>query len=87
MASVTIGTAAGVLIQANPQRIGMVIVNTGSDSVYIGNNSSVTSNDGFPLKQDESFTYDSGGDKLYLGDFYGITASGTSDVRVHEFTR
>lgn len=81
-------TAGGTLIvAANPQRIGLIIVNTGTQTVYLGHDTSVSTSNGIPLKTDMNLTESSGGEKMYQGAFYGITASSTSDVRYDERTR
>jgi hypothetical protein len=81
-------TAGGTLIlNANPQRIGIILVNTSAETVYIGHDTSVTTANGIPLKTDMNLTESSGGEKMYQGPYYGITATSTSDLRYDERTR
>jgi hypothetical protein len=81
-------TAGGTLIlSANPQRIGLILVNTGTETVYIGHDTSLTTANGIPLKTDMNLTEASGGEKMYQGPYYGITATSTSDLRYDERTR
>jgi hypothetical protein len=87
MANVTVSNTATKIISANNSRHSFIIVNTGANTVYIGEDAAVTTSNGVPLLQDASLTEDNGGDRLYLGDIYGIVASGTSDVRYWERTR
>jgi hypothetical protein len=87
--TVTVASTAGgtLILDANPKRIGIIIVNTGTQTVYLGHDTNVTTANGIPLKTDMNLTESSGGEKMYQGPFYGITASSTSDVRYDERVR
>lgn len=87
--TVTVASTAGgtLIIAANPQRIGLIIVNTGTQTVYLGHDTSLTTANGIPLKTDMNLTESAGGEKMYQGPFYGITSTSTSDVRYDERTR
>ena len=89
MATVTVAATSGgtLIIAPNPQRLGVIITNTGTQTVYIGQDTTLTAANGVPLKQDSTLTEDNGGTKMYCGPIYGITATSTSDVRVWERTR
>jgi len=82
---VSMSDTATSIISSNSNRKRLLIVNLGSDTVYIGNSSSVVdtadnANGGYPLKNlDEISLAD------YTGDIYGICASGeTATVNVIE---
>ena len=85
--TVTVTTVATLIVAANPNRIGLIIVNTSSGTVYLGEDTTVTTSNGTPLKQNENMTEDSSGTKMFMGNVYGIVGSGTSDVRYWERTR
>jgi hypothetical protein len=84
--TVTVGASATLIVGANPQRISLIIVNTGTPTVYIGQDASVTTSNGIPLLTNGNLTEDSGGQKVYCGPIYGICSS-TSDVRFWERQR
>jgi hypothetical protein len=85
--SVTVGNTATLIVDANCQRLGILIVNTGTPTVYIGQDSSVTALNGIPLPTNANLTEDNGGTKMYCGPIWGITASSASDVRYWERSR
>lgn len=81
-------TTGGILIvAANPQRLSLIITNTGAQTIYIGQDSSITAATGVPLITNGTLTEDSGGTKVYCGPVYGITSTSTSDVRYWERIR
>jgi hypothetical protein len=84
--TITVGSSATKIVGANPQRISLMIVNTGTPTVYIGQDNTVLTTTGIPLKTDMNLTEDSGGQKVYCGDIWGICAS-SSDVRYWERQR
>ena len=71
-------TSATSILAANYERKGFVIQAT-DGTVYIGDDSSVTTSSGFPLATGQSFS-----SSAFLGTVYGITASGTVNVRYWE---
>ena len=71
-------TTADLILAANYERKGFVIQAT-DGTVYIGDDSSVTTSNGFPLATGQSFS-----SSAFLGTVYGITASGTVNVRYWE---
>jgi len=76
-ASVDISTSAEVIKAANSSRKSILIYNNGSAVIYIGL-SGVTTGTGWKLNS---------GDSLFLynqEDIYGITSSGTADIRYLE---
>ena len=82
---VAMSDTAASIIASNTSRRKLILTNTGSDIVFIGNSSSVVdtannANGGYPIIADETF---------YLNDYdgvvYGICASGlTSEISVLE---
>jgi len=85
--TVTVADTATLIIAANPYRQSLILVNSSSGAVYLGADNTVTIANGIPLLQDGSLTEDSGGTRMFMGDIYGIVASGTSDVRYWERIR
>tara|TARA_R100000306_G_C4353347_1_gene131335 strand:- start:772 stop:1059 length:288 start_codon:yes stop_codon:yes gene_type:complete len=88
--AVSVGTSATLLIAKNDARIHLILQNLGSQEVYLGDSSGVTTSNGirwantntlFEMSHNaEPFMF------YYRGDIYGIVASGTGNVRVWEFT-
>lgn len=87
--SVTVDTTAGgtLIVDSNSNRKGLILVNTSATTVYLGHDTNITTANGIPLPQNGVLTEDSGGDKVYQGPYYGITASSSSDVRYDERER
>ena len=84
--TVTVTTSATLIIASNTNRKSLLIGNTSAGTVYLGDTTSVTTANGFPLPQNAQLSEDSGGTRMYMGAVYGIVASGTSDVRYWERT-
>ena len=82
----TIVTAALKVISANDRRLSHIITNQGPSTVFLGPDSSLTTNTGIALSSGSNLTEDSGGDKLYQGDIYAISES-SSNLRYWERTR
>ena len=72
-------TSASMLLAGNSNRTGLTIYNVGEVTVYIHKYSGVTAANGFPIPAD-SFLEVEG----LTEDLYGITASGTGDLRIAE---
>ena len=85
--TVTVTTSATLIVANNTQRQSILVTNTGTGTVYLGPDSSVTTSNGMPLVTNGTYAEDSGGTRMFLGDIYGIVASGTSDVRYWEEVR
>ena len=86
-ATVTIGSgSAQLVVAANHLRKSVILTNEGSSKVYIGNDSSVTTASTVSLEPQGKLTEDSGGQRMYLGDFYAIAEDATNDVRYWERT-
>lgn len=85
---VSIGTKnATEILKANPARIGLIIINGGSDVLHYGDNASVTSANSPYLLPDGSIQEDNGGTKMYCGAFYGIATSTSCSVYYWERER
>lgn len=82
--TVSITGTAGILIAANPNRKGLLVRNNGTQIVYLGYDSSVTSSNGFPLSPQDTIETSNllAG---YRGVLYAISASGTQDIRYMEW--
>jgi len=77
-ASVNIADSATEIKAVNTSRKCILLKNNGSVTVYIGEDNTVTTLTGYPLEAGES---------IYIYDteaVYGITASGTGDIRYLE---
>jgi len=70
---VTVTGSVTLISAAYPSRSGIVLVNTGGTTVYIGENANVTISTGCPLLASTSLSFST------TGAIYGIT-SGGSDV-------
>ena len=86
MPSVTIGTATGIIVSANSLRISVILYNEGGSTVYLGQTNSLSTATGLPVRFGGNWTEDSGGQKMYLGPYYGISEV-SSDVRYWERER
>ena len=83
--SVTVGTGSAILIVPyNDKRKSLIITNEGSSKVYLGNDSSITSASTISMESDGKYTEDSGSQRMFLGDIYGISEDSTNDVRYWE---
>jgi|TARA_R100000501_G_C2597190_1_gene95353 hypothetical protein len=82
---VAMGDTAAIVIASNTDRRKLILKNTGSNIVYIGNDNSVVdtannANGGYPIAATETFYLND-----YTGDIYGICASGlTSEISLIE---
>ena len=82
--TVTVTNSATLIVAANTRRRNLTIVNTsGSQDVFIGPDDTITSSTGLPLysfsTRDQDIIPEG-----WQGTVYGITASGTADVRYWE---
>ena len=87
MASVSVTNIATLILADNPMRLSLIITNVSPDTVFIGQDATITSSTGIPIIQNGTFTEDSGGTKMYCGPIWGVTSGGTVDVRVWERNR
>lgn len=82
---VTITTAATNILPSDPARRGFLLANNGSNIVYIGLDASVTASNGIQIMPQDKFDL-TGEHSVFKGAVWGITSSGTSDVRYWEWT-
>ena len=86
-ASVTVGSNTAIeIVPANPQRHSLLLINMGAGVVYVADNNSVTTATGFALTSGTNYAEDSGGTKLYMGAYFGISNTATT-IRYWERTR
>lgn len=77
---VFVGSPAQLIVAANTNAKKRFLKNTGSTVLYIGTDSAVTNNDGFPVRLNETLTFND-----YIGSFYGYAAtSGSVQIIEHE---
>lgn len=80
------GTATRI-ISANAARQELFITNSSvTTDIFIGPDSTVTAATGLPLYAGQTRER-SRGFSIWLGDVYGITSTGTADIRVWETSR
>jgi len=86
--TVTIGTATTLIVEANPQRLSLIISVVGAGGLFLGETASMDSSTGILIPGGGgSYAEDSGGQRTYLGPYYGVTSSGTTDIRYWERER
>ena len=68
----TVTSAATQIVPQYSSRSGIVLLNTGSSTIYIGENNAVTTDTGYPLLASTSVSFST------TGAIYGITATGSS---------
>jgi hypothetical protein len=73
-------TPASVVLAANANRKVAIIRNVGTVDVYLGVSAAVTTANGFLLQRGGEVLVDDFSDDVW----YGITASGTADLRIIE---
>jgi hypothetical protein len=84
--AVTVTTVATLILAANGKRLNSLIANNASQTVFLGPDSSVTTANGIPLQAGTMLKEDSGTERVWTGDVYGIVAATTADVRYWERT-
>lgn len=83
--TVSVGTAASVVVAANTWRRGITVYNGGSVTIYLGPDASITTANAIPVIAGGS--YDFNGFEVYKGTLYGISGSAAQDVRYFEWTK
>ena len=82
--SKTITTSATKIISDNTARRSLTLANTSTSTiVYIGPDSSITTDNSMPLYEFQT-THKDNFPESYKGPIFGITPSGTADVRYWE---
>ena len=61
------GATATNIGSANADRYGIFIQNIGSNTIFLGGDTSITSGNGYPILQNEIFT-----DQVYDGNWYAV---------------
>lgn len=84
--TVTVTTAATLILDANANRLSLILMNVSSGTVFIAQDTSLTTANGIALAQNAPFTEWIDETKVYTGPYYGRVASGTSDMRYWERT-
>ena len=75
--TVTVGSSTAILVLAqNTNRKSVIITNEGDYKIYLGDDSSVDSTTGISIESGGKFAEDSGGTRVYLGDYYAIQDRG-----------
>jgi len=82
---VSVGAATLILV-GNQNRKSLIITNEGSTKIYIGPDSSVTSDTAISIPATGMFTEDSGSETMYKGDVYGVSVTNSNTVRYWERT-
>lgn len=87
--SVSLATnAVATIVTANTQRLSIIFTNIGAGKAYIGEDASITTANGTLLVANGgSLTEDSGGQKVYMGEFYGIAGSASTTITYWQRTR
>jgi len=87
--AISVSNTATLIIAKNDVRIHLMLQNLGSQSVYLGDASTVTTATGVKWANTNTLfelSHNAGPFQFYYrGDIYGIVVSGTADVRVWEF--
>lgn len=87
--SVTAQTSAGILLQGNPDRVGLLFINLGSNDVYLALNSGVSTTNGLKIPSAGGNFVCNVRDDFTLPSrtFYAIANGGTSAVYILEILR
>ena len=81
------GTAVQI-IQANSQRLSLIITNNGASSVLLGQDANITTaTGGVLLVANGTFSEDNGGTKMYCGPFYAIAIDNQTTIGYWETIR
>jgi len=84
--NISVGTSATSILSANPQRSSFKLKHNGTNAIFLGDNSSVTTSNGYPFSK-ATLEYKEEtvqGRECYKGAIYGIVASSTEDLRYIE---
>lgn len=83
-AAKTIAATATLIVSANTNRKGIIFVNNSAVTIFVGPDSSISATNALPILAGQSYTEDSGADKMWLGDWYGIVSADTANLRYWE---
>jgi len=76
---VSVGTSATSIISSNTNEKVRTIKNIGSNSIFVGGDSSVTTSNGFPIDAGETLDVSD-----YTGEVFGIVATSTENANYIE---
>ena len=79
--------AVATIVTANTQRLSIIFTNIGAGKAFVGEDASITSANGTLLVANGSLTEDSGGQKVYMGAFFGIAGSASTIITYWQRTR
>ena len=89
--SVTVTSSATQIVSksrsSKAARIGLLIRNFSDHTVFLGEISTITADDGYPLDSGDEIIMDFDGNKsqyFFRGDVYGVTTGPNADIRVWE---
>jgi len=88
-ATVSVGTSATLIVSQRTNRVHLVISNPNSETLFLGQDDSVTtSNFGIALLSGGSFSdFGTGSTTAWLGDVYGVLGTGSQAVGYWEVIR
>lgn len=84
--SVSVGSTATLVVNANNLRGAIAIVNNSSVTIYIGPSTSVTTANGIPILPSGNMTV-GGYAEVWRGAVYAIVATGSADLRYWEWEK
>lgn len=76
---VTVTTTACELVKANPKRVGLIVYNNGTATIYVLSAQNLKTTDGIPVLLGEPYE-----NTISTAPYWAIAASGSQDVRVEE---
>lgn len=82
--TVSVAATATLIVAANNQRKGIILVNNSANVIYVGPDTSITSSNAIPLEALGGNLEMGGYAESWTGNIYGI-ASGASDLRYWEW--
>ncbi|WGV25974.1 hypothetical protein [Halotia branconii] len=80
----SLNETASEIVPANVNRKGLTIFNTLTQNLYLDTVSTVSTNS-YMAKIPAGAFYELPANKIYIGSFYGILATGTGSVEIREF--
>ena len=86
VAAVNVTDTATLVIPQNTKRTSFYLLNNGVAQIYVGENSAITTADGFPLAAASQVSEDEGSN-IYKGDIYAICAAVDSPVELRYWER
>ena len=85
--AVTVTNTPTLIVGANCRRQELTLVNNSSVDIFVGPDASITSSNAVPLFASQRNDRWKGPGGSWLGDIYGVTASGSADIRFWEVER